>query len=238
MKLTVSVLPKTIAKRLIIGVIILTVLGLAVQIGKYVFNYRADWTRMYNLDREMNLPTWYSALMLAFCAILLAVIAIGKKAEHNRYSLHWRFLSNIFWFLAIDEVMSIHELLIIPDLSKHLPPIFHSFWVLPGTIAVAYFIKQYWKFTFDLPRQSRFYFILAATLYIGGALGMEIIGGVYADSEGQQNLGYALFTTVEEVMEPLGIVTFIYALLHYIGNWADNLEVQVKFLGVNRESQP
>lgn len=228
MKYTVNIRPKKIVKYLVIGVVILAILGVAVQIGKYVFDYRADWTRMYNLDREMNLPTWYSALMLGFCAILLQAIATGKQTENNRYAPHWNFLSKIFWFLAIDEVMSIHELLIIPDISKHLPPIFHSFWVLPGSIAVAFFLKKYWKFTLDLPKQSRWYFMAAATLYIGGALGMEIIGGVFADFNGQQNLAYALFTNLEEVLEMLGIITFIYGLLNYISHWTEIMEVQVK----------
>jgi hypothetical protein len=88
-----------------------------------------------------------------------------------------------------------------------------------------------------LPKQPRFYFITAAALYIGGALGMEIIGGVYADFDGQQNLAYALFTNLEEVLEMLGVITFIYGLLHYIGNWKDALEIEVKILEVRKQSR-
>jgi ABC-type Fe3+-siderophore transport system permease subunit len=94
--LTIS--PKTIVKYLTMGVIILALISIPIQIGKYVFDYREAWTRTFNLDREMNLPTWYSALMLAFCALLLRVIALGKKTQRERYFRHWNFLSMLYLY--------------------------------------------------------------------------------------------------------------------------------------------
>ena len=79
MPLKISITPSLIIKYLIIGVVVLTIVSTGIQIGKYVFDYREGWTKMLNLDREMNLPTWYTALMLGFCALLLRIIAKGKK---------------------------------------------------------------------------------------------------------------------------------------------------------------
>ena len=47
---------------------------------------------------------------------------------------------------------------------------------------------------------------------------MEMIGSYWTDLEGQQNLIYALMATLEEVMEMIGIIVFIYGLLSYNGN--------------------
>jgi predicted permease len=126
--------------------------------------------------------------------------------------------------------LSIHELLIIPDLAEalNLPWFLHSLWVIPGTIFVLIFAQRYWKFTLHLPKRSRYHFTLAAMLYIGGALGMEMVGSYYAELEGQQHLTYALLTSLEEAMEMMGTVAFIYGLLFYIGQWAQELQVQIK----------
>jgi hypothetical protein len=235
MQLKIAISPLSLTRRLTIGVLVLAAISTAIQIGKYVLNYRADWTGMFNLDREMNFPTWYTALMLAFCALLLRAIAVGKKTQHDRYYRHWQILSIVFWLMAIDEVFTIHELLIIPDIAKalKLPWFLHSMWVIPGLIAVLIFAQQYWKFTLHLPGESRYHFVLAAIIYIGGALGMEMVGSYYAELEGQQHLTYALMATLEEVMEMMGTIVFIYGLLFYIGQWTQDLQVQIKILGVS-----
>ena len=230
MSYQITISPKTIVKYLTIGVILLALVSIPIQIGKYVFGYREAWTRMFNLDREMNLPTWYSAFMLSFCALLLRVIALGKKRKSERYFRHWNFLSYLFLFLAFDEVLQIHELFIIKDISRMLPGIFYSVWVIPYGIALIIFAHKYWKFTRDLPNQTRFYFILAAIFYIGGALGMEMVGSYWTDLEGQQNLVYALMATLEEVMEMMGIIVLIYGLLNYIKNWYNDLNISIKIL--------
>lgn len=232
-KITIS--PLVLAKRLTIGVLILTAISIAIQIAKYVFDYRSDWMATFNLDREMNFPTWYSALMLAFCALLLTAISTGKNIQHDCYYRHWKLLSIFFWLLAIDEVLSIHEILILPDLAKalNLPWFLHSMWVIPGAIAVLIFAQQYWKFTLHLPKRSRYHFTLAAILYIGGALGMEMLGSYYAELEGQQHLTYALLANLEEVMEMMGTVVFIYGLLLYSGRWTQELQLQIKIIEVS-----
>ena len=80
MQLKISIKPSSIVRYLIIGVIVLTIFSIGIQIGKYVFDYRESWTRMFNLDREMNIPTWYSALMLLFCALVWqALLEIQPK---------------------------------------------------------------------------------------------------------------------------------------------------------------
>jgi len=234
MKYNLAIDPKTVAKRLTIGVAILTVISIIIATGNYVFGYNPEWTKMLNLDREMNFPTWYSAFMLGFSSFLLRAIAQGKALENNRFSPQWKFLSTIFLLMAIDEVLCIHEILIIPDLRKalNLPGIFYSVWVIPGIIVVIIFLKKYWKFTQNLPKKSRFHFMLAAMLYIGGALGMEMVNGLYTELNGKQNIIYALMVNLEEVMEMMGIITFIYGLLFYLAQWQQNLQLDIKFIGV------
>ena len=236
MPLKISITPNTIIKFLIIGVVFLTIVGTGIQFGKYVFDYRDGWTKMFNLDREMNLPTWYTAFMLGFCSLLLRLIAGVKKQLRDRYGNDWKLLSTIFFVLAIDEAFSIHEILIIPDVSKalKLPWFLHSMWVIPGAVFVLWFGKHYWKFSQHLPLKSRRHFFLAAAVYIGGALIMEAVGSHIAVWHGQQNITYALIATFEEVMEMIGVVIFIYGLLFYLRNSIPSVLLQIDFT----ESKP
>ncbi|MCC0176336.1 hypothetical protein I4641_05015 [Waterburya agarophytonicola K14] len=232
MQLKISLSPRKIIRYLTIGVIFFTLVSVGIQICKYSYGYRADWMQLFNVDRELNFPTWYSALTIAFCAILLRIIAAGKKQQGDRYTKDWQLLSLIFWFMAIDEVLSIHEILIIPEISNalNLPWFLHSMWVIPGTIFVIWFIRRYSKFTSNLPYISRKHFFLAASCYIGGALLMEMVGSYIAEAQGQQNLVYALTATVEEAMEMSGIVIFVYGLLCYLRQWADKFDLEITIL--------
>jgi len=229
MNLTININPKKLTLQLIISVIVLAVLSVVVQVSKYVFKYRSDWTKLFILDQEMNIPTWYSAMLLVACAVLLKIIATGKKLEDDKFYLQWKWLSLIFWFLAIDEILSIHEALIIPQLAKalHLPGFLRPVWVIPGSLVIGFFFYKYWPFTLSLPKQSRRHFILAGLLYVGGSLVMEMVGGQYAYFYGRNNLGYALITNVEEVMEMLGVIFFIWALLFYLGKWQNYLQIHL-----------
>ena len=229
MHIKVSISPASIIRNLSIGVIIFTIISTGIQISKYVFQHREEWMDMFNLDREMNFPTWYMALMIVFCAVLLRIIATGKRDRGDRYHRDWQLLSTIFFWLAIDEILSIHEILIIPEVSQalNLPWFLHSMWVIPGTIFVVWFVKRYWKFSRHLPPQSKKHFSCAAVIYVSGALIMEMIGSHLAESQGQQHLPYALVATAEETIEMIGIIVFIYGLLFYLRQFSQNIDLRI-----------
>ena len=229
MQLKLSLSPRKLVRYLVIAVVFFISISVGIQICKYGYGYRADWMKLFNVDRELNFPTWYSALTIAFCSLLLRIIAMGKKQQGDRYTKDWQLLSLIFIWLAIDEVLSIHEILIIPEVSEalKLPWFLHSMWVIPGTVFVVWFIKRYSRFVRHLPYQSRFHFFSAAAFYIGGALIMEMIGSYVAEARGQQNLVYALIATAEEAMEMTGIVIFVYGLLYYLRYLNDKIKLEI-----------
>jgi len=88
----------------------------------------------------------------------------------------------------------------------------------------------YLKFLLHLPRKTRDLFLLAGSIYVGGALGMEMVCGYYADAVGQRNLIYGLMASVEEILEMVGVIVFIYALLSYIGSYLENIDLRLKIV--------
>ncbi|NJK76997.1 MAG: hypothetical protein HC942_27310 [Microcoleus sp. SU_5_6] len=232
MKFLISVSPKKVAFSLGLWVLFFAVAGCIVQVLRYGFNYNERWISLFNLDREINYPSWYSSFTLLFCGILLRIIAAAKQKEGDRFFRHWKVLGCLFVIFSLDEILSLHEILIINDLRKalNLGGVFYFIWVIPGSIFVAVIGLSYIKFLKHLPRQTRNLFLLAASIYVGGALGMEMICGYYADAVGQRNLIYGLLASVEEILEMVGTIVFIYALLSYIGSHRENIDLRFKIV--------
>ena len=232
MQIKIALCVEKVVKYLVISMVFFAIVSTGIQLAKYVFNFDSEWLDLFNLDRELNLPTWYSAFMIGFCAILLRIIAIGKKQQGDRYTKDWKLLSTIFCLMAIDEVISLHEIFIIPEVSEalNLPWFLHSMWVIPGSLFVIWFLRRYSRFVKHLPTKSKQRFMLAAGIYISGALVMEMIGSHFAESIGQQHLTYALIATVEEILEMTGIIVFIHSLLYYLSQWNNQLRLQIDVL--------
>lgn len=185
---------------------------------------------LFNADFERSITSLYSVLILFCCSILLAVIAFAKKKEGDRYTRHWQALSVIFLVLSVDEATSMHEKSMGPmQAIANTSGFFYFAWVIPAIIIVLALLLIYLKFLMHLPRKIQHLFIAAGSLYIGGAIGMEMIGGKYADLYGQNNLGYSAINNVEELFEIMGIVVFIYTLLSYMDFYFRKTDIRISF---------
>jgi hypothetical protein len=187
------------------------------------------FAQIFNVDKERNIPTLYSFLALLFSALLLGVIAHAKNLDSDPYKHHWKILSFIFLWLSLDEIGQLHEKLKNPMRSLLNATGFLYFtWVVPIGFLVVIFLFCYRKFLLHLPVATKKMFVAAAALYIGGAMGMEMVGGYIAFTTGK-NLSYVIGLTIEESLEMLGIVVFIHALMSYIktylngGSWNINI---------------
>ena len=193
-------------------------------------NYNTQLISHYfNFDQESNFPSLYSALSLGFSSYLLAIISIFKKVQKARYAKHWKILSLIFFFLALDEACSMHELLI-PVLRGAIDAkgILYFTWVVPAFFMLIVFLIAFRNFIRNLPTKTKTLFISAGTIYVAGALGMELVGGYIADTIGY-NTVYGLASTIEELLEMLGIVIFINGLLSYIQSQLSELHFSLSF---------
>jgi hypothetical protein len=92
---------------------------------------------------------------------------------------------------------------------------FYYAWIIPAIVFLILFLIVYTKFLISLPTHIRIKFITAGLIYVIGAVGLEAIGGKIFTSYGANTLFYSLLTTVEEVLEIIGILLFIYVLLQY-----------------------
>lgn len=223
--------PKRVALLLtgVIGVLLLA--SLAGSFSTYVLGHGNLFgiVRLFNVDKEGNIPTWYASISLLACSVLLAIIAQAQPKETTPNSKDWSALAAVFLFLSIDESARLHELLILPlRTSLGTRGILYFAWVIPYGLLVAFLGLRFLKFLTQLPTKTRRSFFLAAFLYLGGALGMEMIAGQYTTFYGQDNLTYALLTTIEEALEMSGVLVFIYALLVYLRRYIQAIEINIR----------
>jgi len=226
----ITISPKRVAAWLSLIVSGLVLASLAGSFSTYVLSHPSVFglVRLFSLDVEANIPTWYAAISLLACSVVLAAIAQTQPKPAIPQTGDWRILSIIFLFLSIDELASLHELLIDPlRAGLGTTGIFHFAWVIPYGVLVILLGLKYWKFLTQLPAQTRRSFVLAGAIYIGGALGMEMIDGLYASLYGEQNLTYAFLTTIEEALEMLGIVVFLHALLTYLKRYVKTIQINI-----------
>ncbi len=207
------------------------VLNLIAIVLKFSFgqDFFFGFVPLVDLDREGNLPSYYQSCALLFCSILLMVIGIAGKKSQDRDWIYWIGLSLLFAFVSLDESISIHEQLIKPVRKLfNLSGIFYFAWVIPYGIIVALLALVHIRFFFRLPRKVFWLFAAAAACYIGGALGIELVGGYYFSKVHEQlDFNYALITTVEETMEMVGLIIFVCGLLEFIEQRYRQVQIQV-----------
>lgn len=162
---------------------------------------------LLSLSYEQNLPTWAATCLLFACGVSLARVAVRARATRAPFARRWWALAGAFFYLSLDEMAELHE-----SLAGAGGGVLHFDWVIPGAVIVALLAAVYAPLVRALPPVTRRRFVVAAVLYVGGALVMELPLGWWVERAGEDNLGYALIDAVEELLELGGAAIFLLAV--------------------------
>lgn len=203
------------AALVVISTLVLVATSMA---GRHPHEVRlAQW---FYVDGERNLPTAFSTLLLLTAAVLLALITVLERRRTREGTLHWAVLSAGFALMGVDEAWSFHERLNEPVRAllggRGQLGIYYYAWVAPAIVFVALLALLFARFLWRLPAATRNAFLIAAALYLGGAIGVELIEGSYDEVHGDRNLASGLIATLQETLEMAGVIVFIRALLVYV----------------------
>jgi hypothetical protein len=173
-----------------------------------------DLVPLLDLGAEAGLGAWYTSVLLLLAAALLALVGWVASARGQRFARHWLVLGAIFLLLSADETIQFHERVAWPiERVLRLKGAFLYGWVIPALAFLLVLGLSYFKFLAHLSPRTRRRFVLAGVIYVGGAVGLEMVEGVYATRHGNATGAYALLVAVEEVMEMSGVALFVAALL-------------------------
>lgn len=226
-----NVSPWRVLRALAITICILIVFSLGGQYSRLVLGHGRllGFVPEFHLDAENNIPTYFSTLLLLAVAIVAGLTARVVRERELPFYRHWVGLALIFAYISLDEFASLHERLIVP-LREIFDAggIFYFAWVIPGLVLVGLFLIAYSRFFWHLPVRWKRLFAISGALYVGGALGAELIGGWYWE-RAPDSFGWVdvLLTTVEEGLEMTGMALFLYTLLEYLR--ANVAEVRISF---------
>lgn len=214
---------------LVLGGVAVTLVAISVvlSVAKVVFHSdRLEWlVDLFRLNREANIPSFFSGVLFLLAAALLVVVWRTRRGG-GRWA--WMLLAGLFTFLTYDELFSVHERLIDPlrealDLSGAL----YFAWIPVYAVAVLAVGGLFWGVWRRLSRRQRFWFAAAATTYLIGAVGFEMVGGArYSGEEG--DLVYGLLYTIEESLEMAGLILFVYALLALLAELDPPASLQIE----------
>lgn len=214
--------PNGVARTLLAVIALLLVAGLLAVYLKSVagFNSALGFVPLFHLDLEYNIPSLYSAVGILTNGLILFYIARIATSVGNTDAKYWKAMGWVFVYLSVDELASIHEHL--DSIVMHFfgESVKHSgspFWVLPIMVLLVLLGLYFIRFYLRLPLETKIHFCIAGVVYISGAVGVEILGNPQ-DEQSLSGLARALYSTLEETMEMVGMVLFLRAQLSYIVN--------------------
>lgn len=234
--------PWQVWRALVIAILILLFLS---TLGRLLLYYVPDFVMRdafattFDVDKEGSVPTLFSVLLHLGCSLSAGLVAAARYRARLPYLFRWFLITGLFVMTSMDEYLGAHERLIGP-LRKMLDVsgAFHFAWVIPGMGLVVVLTAILGKVVLTLPPTIRNLVVLSAAVFLGGSLGMEMLGGAYiAGGGGFDSIGYVPYPLIEEAMEMFGTATFIYAMLRYLTEHFGSLELRLHgrgFRGSNR----
>lgn len=161
---------------------------------------------LFDLNREGNLPTWFSTVQLLLVALSVRTVGRGAR-EAGEWALPWNGLAVLFVYLSLDEATDLHFYwgvgLSAPESAADLYA-----WLVPGIVLSASVGLAYLRWVLSRAPRVRVHFIAAGAVYVLGAIGFEYVGSLVVD-ETFFNLPYLVASTIEEVLEMLGVLIML-----------------------------
>lgn len=231
-ELSIHTSPEKVALGLGLVALGLTLLSFA---GRFVRPILGEVVSLFGVGDDLSVPSWYSSIVLLFAAVLIATIAFATIRYGGRYGARWALLAAIFLFLASDEMLRLHERMsgallqpALEALGYEPTGLLRYPWVIVYAPLTLVFVIAYLKFWLDLPARIRLLFFAAGFLFAGGAIGAEMVNALLDDLGARGGVVYAAMTHLEEFLEMIGVVVFVYALLSYIGAHPNIRELRIR----------
>ena len=228
--IAIRVNTKIIFRVMVFAVAALTFMYIVSQGARFFTSHQKIYglISLFDLNGEGNIPAFYSSLQLLLAGILFTVIFYEKKIKADRYRWHWLGLSLIFFFLAMDEACSIHEMLVSPTRKLIHPSGFLYFaWIIPYMFILLIVAGLYLGFLKNLPRKYILLFGLSAFVYLSGAVGVELLEGRYVEIFGENNIEFSMYVAAEEVLELVGILLLVWTQIKYIKETTGIVQLEI-----------
>jgi hypothetical protein len=188
--------------------------------------------RHISLEEKHSLQAWQQSSLALFGVLVTAALAATEPAATG-LSRRFGWLAIIMAYISLDEQVTIHtSSVVFMQALLHFTSFFYYVpWVLwAGPLALligAYFLPLLTR----VPRRFAVGFVASGAIFIGGAVGLETLGGLFQALYGMGSWEYTLEFIAEESCESIGLALFAVTILEY---WrATRPEISVRFASQN-----
>jgi hypothetical protein len=172
--------------------------------------------KLFQLESESNVPTWFGTVLLLLAAVLFAAVGQRELTWGRPWARHWRGLAVIFVVLSALETSTFRES-VLNRVRDVLPggeaEVLRAAWIVPVGVVLLVVSAFYTAFLRALPSWLHRRMLVAALLYLGGAVGLEVLGNLRG---AERDLLYFLATDLEEALEMAGVIVLVGALLEHL----------------------
>jgi len=168
--------------------------------------------RLFELDGEANLPTWFESMLFLIAAGLSLLVSGGTP----RKAFAWRLMAFALVVMSCDEVSSIHETVGI--WLSHLMAakrLYVYAWLIPGGLVTAGLVWLTIQAMRPLDPAVRRGVALGGLIFLFGAFGLEIVEAI-VDASVYGTWIFGLISSIEETLELVGLLVFIHALMGHL----------------------
>ncbi|WP_423068439.1 hypothetical protein [Devosia sp. CN2-171] len=176
------------------------------------------WLQMFDINGEGTIPSWFSSALWLLSSALAILAAIGDR-QAGRAMWHWLGLASVFALLSLDEAASLHENIgYVLDLVIHMHGALAWSWVFFGALLFTLVAAVFGRFILTLPIATAATFVVAALVFLAGALGVEMYSAAIAEGATRfpSWLNWTRILALEELLEMLGVIINLAALLQVL----------------------
>jgi len=211
-----AITSRTLLTAIVPAIVVLDVFN-AAAIALHHYGRGPRFFAEFSLDREANVPTWFSSVLLLTAAVVLGLAALDAASRRDRWTRHWTGLAWVYGLLSLDETAQLHErsgswL----RAHFHLHGLLHYAGIIPALGVAVVVGVAYFRFLLALPQTTRRGIVFAAAVYIFGAAGLEAVAGWWSEGKAADSTPLLILSTVEENLELIGTTFFILTVLAYL----------------------
>lgn len=205
----------TLLVLLLLALALTTLSAIAFEVSEQgsATDLRGNLFNFLSVDQEAMLPSWYGS-SLWFIAAMLALLMVFAAARRRT---SWALFCLLCLYFSLDESAVVHEKLNDPgsQLAANMGIETEFSWLLLAALPVLVIVGVLLRHVWGLPVLQRVLIIAAGLVFLGGAVGFEILGGAVWNPN-DYTWEYYRFALAEEFLEMAGVSLLIAALLSLV----------------------
>jgi hypothetical protein len=176
-----------------------------------------EFQRLFDVNAEANIPTWFSTVVLFAVALVIAGIAALRRRGNEPDAASWSYFTALVFVMSLDELAGLHEAVgDVIDRNVDLPVIGGYGWVVAGAAVVVVSALALRAVFRGMPRSTARHAVIAAVVYVTGALGVEVLEAVFVNDTNRIGAGVHVLTGAQEGLEMLGAILALRVLLVHL----------------------